>query len=64
VHHCGLPATLAELRHTFWVPRGRQVDKKIIGRFFVCKRHLGKAYYKPKVGSLPGFRVKETIAFS
>jgi hypothetical protein len=64
VHHCGLPATLAELRHTFWVPKGRQVDKKIIGRCVVCKRHLGKAYYKPKVGSLPGFRVKETIAFS
>ena len=64
VHHCGLRATLAELRHRFWVPRGRQVVKKIIGRCVVCKRHLGKAYDKPKVGSLPGFRAKETPAFS
>jgi hypothetical protein len=30
----------------------------------VCKRHLGKAYDKPKVGSLSRFRVKETPAFS
>ena len=29
VHHCGLRATLAELRSRFWVPRGRQGVKRV-----------------------------------
>jgi hypothetical protein len=42
VHHCGLRATLAELRGKYWVPRGRQIVKKVIGKCVVCKRHGGK----------------------
>ena len=32
VHHCGLRVTLAELRCRFWLSRGRQVVKKVIGK--------------------------------
>ena len=39
VHHCGLRATLAELRGKYWVPRGRQIVKKVIGNCVVCKGH-------------------------
>eukprot|EP00794_Sanderia_malayensis_P019569 gene19568-biopygen14530 len=30
VQHCGVRATLAEIRSRFWVPRGRQVVKKLL----------------------------------
>jgi hypothetical protein len=43
VHHCGLRATLAELRGKYCVPRGRQIVKKVIGKCVACKRHGGKA---------------------
>jgi hypothetical protein len=34
-HHCGLRATLPELRSMFWVPRGRQAVKRGIGTVVV-----------------------------
>ena len=30
VHHSGVRATFAELRSRYWVPRGRQVVKRIL----------------------------------
>ena len=64
IHHCGLRATLAELRSRFWVPKGRQVVKRVIGSCLVCKKHNGKAYGTPAQADLPEFRVQQSPPFS
>ena len=38
VHHSGVRATLAELRSRYWVPRVRQVVKRILGECVICKK--------------------------
>lgn len=64
VLHSGLRATLAELRAKFWVPRGRQIVKNIIGGCVTCKKLIGKPYGTPTEAALPEFRVKESPPFS
>lgn len=64
VHHCGVRATLAELRSRYWVPKGRQVVKKIVGECVVCKKLVGKPYKTPPTAALPDFRVREAPLFS
>ena len=64
VHHSGVRATLAQLRSKYWVPRGRQVVKKILGECVVCKKLVGKPYNSPPTAALPDFRVKEAPPFS
>ena len=41
--HSGLRATSAELRARFWVPKGRQVVKKIIRSCVTCKKSESRA---------------------
>ena len=41
VLHSGLRATLAEIRAKYWIPRGRQVVKKLLGRCVMCRRTAG-----------------------
>lgn len=38
VLHCGLQATLTQLREGFWILRGRRVTKKTARQCFVCRR--------------------------
>ena len=38
VHHSGLRASLAELRSRYWVPRARQIVKKLINKCVTCKK--------------------------
>ena len=64
VLHSGLRATLAELRAKYWVPRGRQVVKNIIGSCVTCKKLIGRPYGAPAEAALPEFRVKESPPFS
>ena len=64
VLHSGLRATLAELRSRYWVPRGRQIVKKILSSCVVCRRLLAKAYKDPPTADLPEFRVTESPPFS
>ena len=64
VHHSGVRATLAELRSRFWVPRGRQVVKGILGECVTCRKLTGKPYNAPPTAALPDFRVKEAPPFS
>ena len=64
VLHSGVKATLAELRSRFWVPRGRQVVKKILGECVTCRKLTGKPYSAPPTAALPDFRVKEAPPFS
>jgi len=64
VHHSGVRATLAELRSRFWVPKGRQVVKKLTGKCITCRKVEGKAYAAPPVADLPDFRVNQAEPFS
>ena len=64
VQHSGVRATLAELRSKYWVPKGRQVVKKVRGECIVCKKLVGKPYNTPPTAALPDFRVREAPPFS
>ena len=64
VHHSGLRASLAELRSRYWVPRARQVVKKLINKCVPCKKVEGKSYDASPMASLPEFRVRESFPFS
>ena len=64
VHHCGVRATLTEVRTRYWVPKGRQMVKRVLGRCVTCKRLEGKPYGSPPVAPLPDFRVREAAPFS
>ena len=64
VHQCGVRSTLAELRLRFWVPKGRQMVKKILSECFTCKRLIGKSYRVPATAAFPEFRVTRASPFS
>lgn len=64
VHHSGVRDTLAEVRSRFWIPKGRQLVKKILNKCVVCRRWEGKACSAPAPASLPAFRVRQAEPFS
>ena len=39
-----LRSTLADVRAKYWIPRGRQLDKQIIHKCMICKRHDNKPF--------------------
>ena len=62
VLHNGVKETLTKLRSRFWVPRGRQVIRRVIARCSVCERFEGQHYSVPPAAALPGFRLEEQFA--
>ena len=64
VLHSGVRDTLAELRSRFWVPKGRQLVKKVLSQCVVCKKLEGTSFAQPPVSSLPEFRVRPSPPFS
>ena len=64
VHHYGVKSTLAELRTKFWVPKGRQVVKKILSQCVTCTKWESTAFTQPATASLPDFRVNLAPPFS
>ena len=64
VGHNGVRSTLTELRTRFWIIKGRQYVKKVIGKCIVCKRQEGKPFQAPLTAPLPEFRVNEAPPFS
>ncbi|XP_067025655.1 uncharacterized protein [Acropora muricata] len=64
VLHSGVRATLAELRSRFWVPRGKQIVKRILGECVTCRKLTGRPYSAPPTAVLPDFRVREAPLFS
>lgn len=64
VHHGGVRATLGELRSRFWVPKGRQVVKKVLRECVTCKKEQCKPFEAPPTAALPEFRVRESPPFS
>ena len=64
VHHLGVKSTLAELRTKFWVPRVRQVLKKILSQCVTCKKLEGTELRQPGTASLAEFRANLAPHFS
>lgn len=64
VLHNGVRETLAELRLSFWIVKGRSLVKSILHQCGVCRRHEGKPYGALPPPPLPTFRVKEAPPFS
>ena len=56
--------TLGELRSRFWVPKGRQVGKRILKECETCKRERHEPFREPSTAALLDFRVKEAPPFS
>ena len=48
---------LTDLRAQFWIPRGRQVVRRILYHCTTCRRYEGHHYAVPPQANLPRFRV-------
>ena len=64
VMHNGVKETLTDIRSQYWIVRGRQFVRKLIGRCSICRRFEGKPYQAPPPPPLPEFRVRETPPFT
>ena len=56
-HHAGVQDTLNAMRHEFWIPKGRQIVKKIVNNCILCKYDVRKAFRYPEPPPLPAERV-------
>ena len=63
VLHGGVDATLAEVRRQFWIPKGRQVVKKMLKQCGVCTRERATPLRAPVTGQLPQERFTPSKAF-
>ncbi|XP_054723591.1 uncharacterized protein LOC129233642 [Uloborus diversus] len=63
VLHCGVDITLINIRKRFWIPKGRQLLKGIIGKCLICSRYSAKAANQI-TAPLPKDRVVESPPFS
>ena len=51
--HGGVGLTMAFIRRDYWIPRLRQLTKKVIRGCFGCKRFQATAFHGPPPGNLP-----------
>ena len=63
VLHCGVKSTLTELRPKFWVPKGRQVVKKVLNQCVTCKKLEGTPFAQPATSILAEFSQPSTTFF-
>lgn len=61
--HGGVGLTMAKVRETYWVPRLRQLVKRLIKRCYGCKRFHVSAFANPPPGNLPTDRTEGTSPF-
>ena len=61
--HEGVGMTMACVREHYWVPRLRQLTRKVIKRCFGCRRFQVKAIVQPPPGLLPLDRTDRTRPF-
>ncbi|GIX95696.1 reverse transcriptase [Caerostris extrusa] len=61
--HSGVVSTLSRVRNNFWIPRGKQVVKKVISECLICKKCALKPA-KQLTGQLPRDRVVESPPFA
>ena len=63
VGHEKVSRTLAEVRSTFWVPRGRQVIKSLLRNCAICKVFAAKPIMAPEMAPLPEIRAVRSRPF-
>ena len=63
VSHNGTNETLAELRQNYWVPCGRQLVRKLLHNYRICKWFKGMGHKIPRPADLPEGRVQGATAF-
>ena len=64
VFHNKVNETLAQLRSKYWVVKGRQAVKEVVGMCVICKKLEGKCYSTSPAPPLRSFRVSEDLGFS
>ena len=60
VLHFGIESTLAKVRESYWIIRGRKAVKNILKKCVTCKRFQGRTMTPPESPELPDFRVNHT----
>nr|XP_042900348.1 uncharacterized protein LOC122269764 [Parasteatoda tepidariorum] len=63
VFHSGVESTLVQIRRRFWVPKGRQLIKKVVSKCLICRRYTAKPSTQ-MTGQLPKDPISETPAFT
>ena len=59
VYHNGVKETLTQVKIQYWITRGRQAVKKIIGTCITCKRLKWVSFRSPPTAPLPNSRFNE-----
>ncbi|GFT19581.1 integrase catalytic domain-containing protein [Trichonephila clavipes] len=62
IGHCGVSATLTQLRKKYWIPKGRQLVKTMIRICLVCKKYSAKPADQLS-GRLPRDRITQSPPF-
>ena len=64
VKHLGVGTTLNALRlGGFWVPKGRQVIKKVLSHCMICRKMNRLSFKYPEVTNLPKHRVNLIVPY-
>ncbi|GFT46267.1 integrase catalytic domain-containing protein [Trichonephila clavipes] len=63
VMHGGTANTLAQVRSNYWIPKGRQLVKKVIRNGFICRKYVTKSIDQ-LTSPLLSDRTNQTPAFS
>ena len=61
--HGGVGLTMAFIRRDYWIPRLRQLTKKVIRGCFGCKKFRAVAFQSPPPGNLPVDRTMGSVPF-
>ena len=61
--HGGVGLTMAYIRRDYWIPRLRQLTKKVIRKCFGCRKFQVTAFHAPPVGNLPTDRTVGSVPF-
>ena len=61
--HGGVGMTMAHIRSKYWIPRLRQLVRKVIKSCYGCRRFQAKALEQPPPGMLPLERTEENRPF-
>jgi hypothetical protein len=61
--HGGVGSTMAYTRQQYWVPRLRQLSKKVIRNCYGCKKFHTSTFQHPPVGPLPTDRTVGSVPF-
>lgn len=62
--HSGVNMTISKLRQLFWIPRIRQLVRKLLRRCVICRNVEGKLYCAPNHPLIPSIRLQKATPFT